>query len=123
MTSVDDRWTPPLPPPPQARRGPRILLGVTGSVAAIKAPALVCRLLRLTADGDTAHVKILLTAGGRNFWNRAAEYDPISWMQLQEHLPQPTNIKSDHADDLTSSQEPTPAQSIVVPPRIELHCR
>jgi Flavoprotein len=50
--------------------GRNVLLGVTGSVAAIKAPALV---RQWQADG--AHVQVLLTQGGRHFWDRAAAYE------------------------------------------------
>jgi hypothetical protein len=50
--------------------GRNVLLGVTGSVAAVKAPALV---RQWQADG--AHVQVLLTQGGRNFWDRAAAYE------------------------------------------------
>jgi Flavoprotein len=50
--------------------GRNVLLGVTGSVAAVKAPALV---RQWQADG--AHVQVLLTQGGRHFWDRAAAYE------------------------------------------------
>ena len=60
----------------------RILLGVTGSVAAVKAPEIA---LRLSREFD-AQVRILLTSGGQNFWDKAHEYDPRSWEQLQRSL-------------------------------------
>jgi len=63
-------------------RNPRILLGVTGSVAAVKAPEIACRLVQ---ECD-AHVKILLSEGGRNFWEKAHEYNAEYWNQLQELL-------------------------------------
>ena len=66
---------------------PKILLGVTGSVAAVKAPEIA---VRLVAECD-AMVKVLLTMGGQNFWNKAAEYDPIHWAKLQELLSQKDN--------------------------------
>jgi len=66
------------------RRSPRVLLGVTGSVAAVKAPEIACRLV----DECGAHVKILLSEGGRNFWEKAFEYDPVYWNRLQELLQQ-----------------------------------
>jgi Flavoprotein len=64
------------------RRRPRILLGVTGSVAAVKAPEIAVRLCR-ECDAD---VKILLTRGGENFWTKAESYDPINWNELMKHL-------------------------------------
>ena len=66
------------------RRSPRVLLGVTGSVAAVKAPEIACRLV----DECGAHVKVLLSEGGRNFWEKAFEYDPVYWNRLQELLQQ-----------------------------------
>mmetsp|Transcript_7246 Transcript_7246/g.15701 ORF Transcript_7246/g.15701 Transcript_7246/m.15701 type:complete len:251 (-) Transcript_7246:440-1192(-) len=50
---------------------PNILLGVTGSVAAVKSPEIA---LRLREDLN-ADVRVLLTAGGANFWEKAAEYN------------------------------------------------
>lgn len=66
------------------RRRPRVLLGVTGSVAAVKSPELAVRLTRdLNAD-----VRVLLTAGGSNFWTKAQAYDQIHWNELQKLLRQ-----------------------------------
>ena len=56
-------------------RRKRILLGVTGSVAAIKCPELA---LQLSKDLD-AHVVVLLTQGGENFWCKAKDYNPPVW--------------------------------------------
>lgn len=59
----------------QAKKRPRILLGVTGSVAAVKGPELACSLARdLQAD-----VCVLVTRGGENFMSKAKEYDVKSW--------------------------------------------
>jgi hypothetical protein len=59
---------------------PRVVLGITGSVAAIKGPELAVRLsLELEVD-----VRVLLTRGGHNFWGKAQEYNPSYWNQLQE---------------------------------------
>jgi hypothetical protein len=62
-----------------------ILLGVTGSVAAVKAPEIACRFIE-EFDGDDycCEVKVLLSAGGLNFWEKSAEYDNKSWKKLQE---------------------------------------
>ena len=58
----------------------RILLGVTGSVAAVKAPELAVRLYReLNAD-----VRVLLTSGGKNFWTKAKDYDGKAWKEFEE---------------------------------------
>jgi hypothetical protein len=62
----------------------RVLLGVTGSVAAVKAPEIAVRLVK----DCKADVKVLLSAGGQNFWNKAQQYDPVSWKRLQEELNQ-----------------------------------
>lgn len=59
-----------------------ILLGVTGSVAAVKAPELVIELI----EKLKVHVKVLLTQGGKNFWTKAAQYDPDSWKKLNHLL-------------------------------------
>mmetsp|Transcript_27683 Transcript_27683/g.50280 ORF Transcript_27683/g.50280 Transcript_27683/m.50280 type:complete len:207 (-) Transcript_27683:171-791(-) len=63
-------------------RKPRVLLGVTGSVAAVKAPELAVRLAcELHCD-----VKVLLTKGGETFWSKAHEYDAPHWNDLQQIL-------------------------------------
>lgn len=58
-----------------------ILLGVTGSVAAVKAPKVAVELSKLGH-----HVRVLLSAGGTNFWSKAKDYDNQSWEDLQEVL-------------------------------------
>jgi hypothetical protein len=63
---------------------PRILLGVTGSVAAIKAPEVVVQLVTQC----NAEVKVVLSRGGKTFWDKAADYDPVSWGILCEMLQQ-----------------------------------
>jgi len=60
----------------------KILLGVTGSVAVVKTPEIAVQLV--TRLG--AQVKILLTAGGRNFWDKAQEYNPTAWNELQTKM-------------------------------------
>ena len=64
------------------RRRPRILLGVTGSVAAVKAPELALKLV----NELNAQVKVLLTQGGDNFWHKTRDYDPKNWQILQEAI-------------------------------------
>ena len=59
------------------RHKTRVLLGITGSVAAIKGPELA---LQLSKELD-AHVAVLLTCGGENFWYKAREYNPKIWEQ------------------------------------------
>jgi hypothetical protein len=64
------------------KRRHRVLLGITGSVAAVKGPELAVKLLRdLHVD-----VRVLLTRGGFNFWNKAQEYDPLHWGELEKFL-------------------------------------
>ncbi len=64
-------------------RRPKILLAVTGSVAAIKGPELA---VRLVLEQD-AVVRILLSRGGQNFWgDKAATYNPYYWNLLQSML-------------------------------------
>lgn len=61
---------------------PKILLAVTGSVAAIKCPELAVVLVR-TLD---ARVKVLLTAGGKNFWEKAEGYNSEYWRRLMDEV-------------------------------------
>lgn len=63
-------------------RRPRILFGVTGSVAAVKAPEIALKLVKHL----DAEVKIILTKGGDNFWNKAKDYDPLNWKLLQDEI-------------------------------------
>lgn len=73
------------------RRRPRVLLGITGSVAAVKGPELAVRLKR-ELDVD---VRVLLTGGGFNFWNKAREYDPLYWGELEKHISSDTEFPLD----------------------------
>jgi hypothetical protein len=62
------------------RQRPRVVLGITGSVAAIKGPEIAVRLVEeLEVD-----VRVLLSHGGSNFWQKSQEYDPPYWNQLQK---------------------------------------
>lgn len=60
-------------------RNKRVLLGITGSVAAVKGPELCLRLVEQGFD-----VKVLLTKGGSNFWHKSEEYNIEIWQALQE---------------------------------------
>lgn len=55
-----------------------MLLGVTGSVAAVKAPSLALRLADAGCD-----VRVVLTMRGEHFWKLTASYDPKSWAAIK----------------------------------------
>lgn len=75
----------------KATRRPRILLGVTGSVAAVKAPEIAVRLSRdLKMD-----VRILSSRGGRNFWDKACDYNAEYWNLVQAKLKSSKGIPLD----------------------------
>ena len=61
-----------------------VILGVTGSVAAVKAPEIA---LRLVVEQGLA-VKILLTQGGRHFWDQSQNYNGEIWSKFQACLEQ-----------------------------------
>jgi len=51
-------------------------------VAAVKGPEIATRMVEeLRAD-----VRVLLSAGGQNFWDKSREYDPRAWERMREHL-------------------------------------
>jgi Flavoprotein len=81
MDSNDDKTKTPHHPRRRRSRS-RLLLGVTGSVAAVKAPELAIRF----SKEYQMDVCILLTRGGRNFWDKAREYDKLSWDQVQQRI-------------------------------------
>jgi hypothetical protein len=83
-TEVAVHSPPPVNEKGCAPAGPRILLGVTGSVAAIKVPEVVVQLVTQC----NAEVKVVLSRGGKTFWDKAADYDPVSWGRLCELLQQ-----------------------------------
>lgn len=60
----------------------QVLLRITGSVAAVKGPELAVRLVQ----DMHVHVRILLTGGGFNFWNKAREYDPLYWGEVEKRI-------------------------------------
>jgi Flavoprotein len=64
-----------------------ILLGITGSVAAIKAPELICSFI--AAFGANVVVNVVLTKGGCHFWEKSSAYDATSWGKLQEYMQDP----------------------------------
>ncbi len=59
-------------------RRPRVVLGVTGSVAAVKSPLVA---LNISNELD-AEVIVLLTTAGQMFWTKANTYDPCSWTEF-----------------------------------------
>ncbi len=79
--------------PPQRRK--RILLGITGSVAAIKGPEIA---LLLSRELD-AHVVVLLTHGGSNFWYKAKDYNPQIWEEYENFQRDSSNHDDDDDDD------------------------
>jgi len=117
------------PPPPSSssssaaaagttkRRCPRILLGVTGSVAAVKAPEIAVRLQK-EYDAD---VKILLTRGGENFWTKAAIYDPRHWSLLTEELESSDMVAQSSASTDGNNDRKAHDNHSEDPPRIHLH--
>lgn len=60
-----------------AGRRPRVLLGVTGSVAAVKAPQLALKFASAGCD-----VRVVLTAKGAHFWKLTETYNPPSWASV-----------------------------------------
>lgn len=58
----------------------KVLLGISGSVAALKGPELAARI----AEEMDAEVKILLTRGAENFWNKAETYNFEHWAQMRK---------------------------------------
>jgi 3-polyprenyl-4-hydroxybenzoate decarboxylase len=82
-------------------RNRRVLLGITGSVAAVKGPELSLRLLEQGFD-----VKVLLTSGGSNFWDKAEDYNCEIWQALQKSLKSDKvsiHCKSDTTMDASST--------------------
>ena len=61
-----------------------VILGVTGSVAAVKAPEIA---LRLVVEQGLA-VKIVLTQGGRHFWEQSRNYNGEIWNKFEACLEQ-----------------------------------
>mmetsp|Transcript_47587 Transcript_47587/g.48426 ORF Transcript_47587/g.48426 Transcript_47587/m.48426 type:complete len:100 (-) Transcript_47587:1746-2045(-) len=66
----------------RSQRRTRIILAVTGSVAAVKGPEIAVRLVK-ELDYD---VRILLTRGGEFFWRNAKDYNKQYWNLLQDLL-------------------------------------
>jgi len=83
------------------------LLGISGSVAAIKGPELA---IQLTKELD-AHVVILLTRGGENFWCKAQEYNPKIWEECNSMMREEDNtlIMRETKEDATGSSTQTPS--------------
>lgn len=78
----------------------RIILGVTGSVAAVKAPEIALRLVQqqqqqqqeedssasVSTSSPCWAVKILLSRGGRHFWDQSKHYNGKLWEQFERLL-------------------------------------
>jgi hypothetical protein len=103
-----------------------ILLGVTGSVAAIKVPELVIRLL----EEFDAEIRIILSRGGANFWYLSHEYNRDAWNSLQAQLKtvhEPRSIDRVNSDknlqEIHSKHDShaTPTLSTTTRPRVRVH--
>lgn len=95
---------------PHGRR-PHIILGITGSIAAVKGPRLALRL----ANELNAHVKVVLTRTVEHyFWQEGRAvpaYDRESWIDFErasvaKQISARDEDEEDHASDwkLTSGQ-------------------
>jgi 3-polyprenyl-4-hydroxybenzoate decarboxylase len=90
----------------------KILLGITGSVAAIKGPELALAL----STQLNGHVVVLLTQGGEHFWNKAENYNPKAWNQLYNFKGfEVYGGSSISSNDTESSLNVDPTCSIVLP--------
>ena len=63
-----------------------VLLGVTGSVAAVKSPEIAVQLVRQKSFPSGIIVKVLLTQGGRTFWNQALQYNAVAWDEFEKEI-------------------------------------
>ena len=94
-------------------RRPRILLGITGSVAAVKGPKLALRL----AKEVNADVRVVLTRTVEQyFWKdgrAVSSYDVESWRDLLASTSTATKIEEDRED----------GDSCASKGRIFLHCK
>lgn len=62
------------------------MLGVSGSVAAVKAPEIAVNIiekLQLERKENDVKVRVLLTKGGTFFWKKSYEYNPHSWDRMK----------------------------------------
>ena len=71
-----------------------VLLGVTGSVAAVKVPELICRLRDRfgSPPNNNISIKVVLTHGGQNFWEKASTYDAVHWNKIKDMLEPATSV-------------------------------
>ncbi len=72
----------------KTNRRKRVLLGISGSVAAVKGPELALQLSRELDDGSGvgADVAILLTHGGENFWQKSRDYNAKFWDECNNRI-------------------------------------
>lgn len=96
-------------------RCPNILLGITGSVAAVKGPEVAMSLKKQL----NANVVVLLTSGGENFWDKAEDYNSTIWQQYSNDFRQqdrglnnndsliilPTGEESRHIPEIRAEDE------------------
>jgi len=95
-------------------RRPRILLGITGSVAAVKGPKLALRL----ANEVNADVRVVLTRTVEHyFWKEGravSSYDAESWRDFSASTSTTTQIEVDSDDGDSSGSSKG---------RIFIHCK
>lgn len=83
---MTERSTPTKRPAPKVPYN--ILLAVTGSVAAIKCPEIAVRLVRECG----CNVKVLLSQGGKNFWEKSRGYNEHYWDELMKEVEEKTIV-------------------------------
>lgn len=84
----------------------RIILGITGSVAGLKGPELA---LLLSKHCD-AHVVVLLTRGGENFWLKSQYYNEQSWDEFHSMQHDHVGSEPDNVDAMVANL-PLPSDS------------
>lgn len=96
-------------------RRPHIILGITGSIAAVKGPRLALRL----ANELKAHVKVVLTRTVEHyFWKEGRAvpaYDRESWLDFERAVTKQITPKDEDEKEHTSDWRLTSGQ-------ISIHC-
>ena len=84
-------------------------------MAAIKAPEIAVACVHQLG----AHVRVLLTTGGMNFWNKAQTYNPIAWQQMQE-----LSSSSSYSNNNNNNNNGKPLESGKEDdePALQIHC-
>lgn len=98
-------------------RKTKILLGISGSVAAVKGPELALAL----SSQMNGHVVVLLTQGGEHFWNKAENYNPKAWKELNDYKGFEIygELSSSSSNDTESSLNVDPTHTLLLPSAIE----